>query len=418
LKFDGALPRKAEELLRDLRGLDDLLAETRREFDEERNRVAKALAESTAEHDRVARESERRVADAQARLEQTSQELARLRDEVERRRLEAEATVVALVRDKIRGFEFIARAWADYELALAETQGLALGLKEPPAPRAADVVREKGAAVSEARRRAKLAEWIVALYEFHFPWLTDLRDLDEEQGFVADAEPTSEDAAPEDPARQWLSKDEWRALPSAERNQLALERYLRSRQTPWQLGRDYERYIGYLREQAGYVVTYHGIIHGFDDLGRDVLAEKDGVLEVIQCKRWARRKEIHEKHIFQLFGTMVAARIEEPDKTIRGTFTTTTRLSERARKFAEVLEIRVEEDFPLADYPRVKCNIARTSGERIYHLPFDMQYDSTVIEPERAECYVMTCAEAEELGFRRALRWRGTVERAGASAGS
>jgi hypothetical protein len=131
LKYEGALPRKAEELIRDLRGLDDLLAETRHEFDEERSRVAKALAESTTEHYRLAREHERRVADAQARLEQANQELARLREEVERRRLEAEETVVALVRDKIRGFEFLARAWADYELALAETQGLALELKEP-----------------------------------------------------------------------------------------------------------------------------------------------------------------------------------------------------------------------------------------------------------------------------------------------
>lgn len=111
--------------------------------------------------------------------------------------------------------------------------------------------------------------------------------------------------------------------------QLALERYLRSTKSPWQVGRDYERYVGYLREREGCAVTYHGIIHGFEDLGRDVLAEKDGTIEVIQCKRWAQHKEIHEKHVFQLFGTMTAARIENPTKTVVGTFTTTTRLSDR-----------------------------------------------------------------------------------------
>ena len=177
--------------------------------------------------------------------------------------------------------------------------------------------------------------------------------------------------------------------------------------TPWQLGRDYERYVGYLREQAGWAVTYHGIVKGFEDLGRDVIAEKDGAIEVIQCKRWAQHKVIHEKHIFQLFGTMTAARIENPGKQVSGTFTTTTKLSDRAREFVRVLDIQVEESFPLADYPRIKCNIARCTDERIYHLPFDQQYDSTVVEPVRGECYVATAHEAEELGFRRAWRWHG-----------
>lgn len=57
-----------------------------------------------------------------------------------------------------------------------------------------------------------------------------------------------------------------------ERNQLALDRYLRSRKNPWQLGRDYERYVGYLREQDGWNVNYQRIFRGFEDLGR-VLAE-------------------------------------------------------------------------------------------------------------------------------------------------
>jgi hypothetical protein len=102
---------------------------------------------------------------------------------------------------------------------------------------------------------------------------------------------------------------------------------------------------------------------------------------VIQCKRWAKERVIHEKHVFQLFGTVVAMRIENPGKHVSGTFTTTTSLSERAREFARQLEIRVEENVPLQEYPRIKCNIGRRTGERIYHLPFDQQYDTTTIEP-------------------------------------
>jgi CheY-like chemotaxis protein len=52
---------------------------------------------------------------------------------------------------------------------------------------------------------------------------------------------------------------------------------------------------------------------------------------------------------------------------------------------------------------RIKCNVGRT-GERIYHLPFDQQYDTTVISPDREEC-VSTAAEAEALPVRRAWRW-------------
>lgn len=333
-------------------------------------------------------------------LDQKEADLRKEREEIDA----CLARLDLLLRDRVHGYEHIAKAWADWELALSEREASHLARKKHPARKAADAVREKGRDMAELRRRLKLAEYVTALYEFHFPWLVEFRDLEAEIGYVESAIEAEEK---EDPVARFLSKDEWAALSSAERNQLALDRYLRSRMTPWQLGRDYERYVGYLREQAGCVVTYHGIVKGFEDLGRDVLAEKDGVIEVIQCKRWAQHKEIHEKHIFQLFGTMVAARIENPGKHVVGTFTTTTKLSPRAREFARVLDISVEESFPLADYPRIKCNIARRTGERIYHLPFDQQYDTTVVEAGRGERYVASTAEAEELGFRRAWRWRG-----------
>jgi hypothetical protein len=313
-------------------------------------------------------------------------------------------TLELLLRDRVSGYQHIAEAWADWERIRSGRDANYLQHKKHPARTAAEVVREKGREMAELRRRMKLAEYLTALYEFHFPWLVEFRDIEAEIDYVASADSNE---SREDPASRFLSKDEWAALSTAERNQLALERYLRSRQSPWQLGRDYERYVGYLREQSGCIVTYHGIVKGFEDLGRDVLAERDGRIEVIQCKRWAQHKEIHEKHVFQLFGTMVAAQIENPGKTVTGTFTTTTALSERAREFARVLDIRVEESFPLADYPRIKCNIARRTDERIYHLPFDQQYDTTVVEPRRGEYYVATATEAEALGFRRAWRWRG-----------
>jgi hypothetical protein len=85
--------------------------------------------------------------------------------------------------------------------------------------------------------------------------LVEFRDVEAEIDYVA---PAAESDEKDDPAARFLSKDEWAALSTADRNQLALERYLRSRMAPWQLGRDYERYVGYLREQTGCAVTYHG----------------------------------------------------------------------------------------------------------------------------------------------------------------
>lgn len=329
------------------------------------------------------------------------------KQEVEADVRRSEEVARLLISDKIAAFEFIADAWADYERGRAALEALTLEEKAHPAIKAAETVSKKGEELAEATRRAKAAEWIVALYEWHLPWITELRDQEEQTAYVEEAKRDSGTARSDDPASRWLSNEEFQALPEGERNQRALERYLVSRKSPWQLGRDYERYVGYLREQAGCSVTYHGIAKGMEDLGRDVLAEKGSCIEVIQCKRWSQRKTIHEKHVFQLFGTMILARLESPDREVSGTFTTTTSLSPKAREVADHLGIKVEQNFPLEEYPRIKCNIARLSEDRIYHLPFDQQYDTTIIEPDRGECYVRTVAEAEDRGFRRAWRWRG-----------
>jgi len=54
----------------------------------------------------------------------------------------------------------------------------------------------------------------------------------------------------------------------------------------------------------------------------------------------------------------------------------------------------------------IKCNISRRDAEKIYHLPFDQQYNRTLIEEEKNEYYLETVKEAEELGFRRVWKWR------------
>ena len=138
----------------------------------------------------------------------------------------------------------------------------------------------------------------------------------------------------------------------------------------------------------------------------------------------AQNEQFTKKHINQLFGTTVEyyiknlTEINEEDQlnlftgilgsdTLKAKFITSCSFSETSKKFAKALGIEIIENFPFNDYPIIKCNVSRRDSSKIYHLPFDQQYDRTIIEEERNECYASTVREAEELGFRRAWRWRG-----------
>jgi hypothetical protein len=189
----------------------------------------------------------------------------------------------------------------------------------------------------------------------------------------------------------------------------------------WQIGRDYENYIGYLYECKGWDVYFHGR-KGFEDLGRDLICKKDKCIEIIQCKYWSQERTIHEKNIYYLFGTTVEYYIENfgksedlqlslfPEhikkKDVTAKLVTTTGVSSKAEQVAKTLEVVIERR-PFQRYPSVKCNVSRKTGEKIYHLPFDQQYETILIEEDRAERYVETVAEAERLGFRHAYKWTG-----------
>ena len=192
-----------------------------------------------------------------------------------------------------------------------------------------------------------------------------------------------------DPVKVYLSKEEYRQLSSVERNQLALDKYWGKRKTKWQIGKEYERYIGYLFESSGWSVSYQGILKRYDDLGRDLICRKEHDTVVIQCKQWRKERKIHENHLFQLFGTATLYRMNHPyEKAVRAYLYTTGELTDIAQEVAKHLGIGIERIPMKRDYPAIKCNVSQRTGEKIYHLPFDQQYDRTVIEQERNECYV------------------------------
>jgi hypothetical protein len=321
------------------------------------------------------------------------------------------------------GFPWLAEAFGDYAQLVESQRAAALETKSHPARKAAEEIREAGRKLRAAERLSRIRGYQLEYYESLFPWLTDFKDLTEEDAETLGTVGNSAPEQDEDAARRWLSEQEYASLSSVDKYQRALDRYHESRKTPWQVGRDYERYVGFLMEKDGYKVEYRGALDGLADMGRDLIAARSGEIHIIQCKRWAASKQIHEKHVFQLFGSSLEYQLALEDaqtapllgaaletrSTIVPVLFASTFLSPMAVRVAKRLNVRYIENFQPRPYPLIKCNISFRTGEKIYHLPFDQQYDRVVITPSRGEVFAMTVAEAERAGFRRAFRWKGPL---------
>jgi len=301
---------------------------------------------------------------------------------------------------------YFAKQFADCLYLMDLKAASDLACKTRPAFTAAEKVREISAQKRTLQEQCKLLEYQISLYESVFPWLSEFKEISaDDLASVANiaATPESEYST----LKNWLSPQEYQTLSETDRLQLALDRYASRKKSNWQIGIEYERYVGYCYEQKGYKVRYFGATEGLEDMGRDLIVSKGKKIFVIQCKRWASEKTIHEKHIFQLYGTTILQVMEHPECQVSGIFITTTSLSSLAKSCANYLHISVVEKFPLRSYPLIKCNISR-DGDKIYHLPFDQQYDRVIINPSDGDCYVSTVQEAESKGFRHAWRWHGS----------
>lgn len=366
-----------------------------------------------------------------SRVEQLAKDTQNLRTELIRDRkrfeeLKAEAAIAleTMSREKALGFPWLATAYSEYQKLYDLKMADALESKKPPARRAAEHLRAAATEKAALRRENRILRECYRYYENLFPWLIDFKgeDLDElirqTQERASDKYEESGENDDQDPAAQWLTTAE-KELTNSEKFQRALDRYWQSRKTPWQVGRDYERYIGYLHEREGFRVQYYGVEEGLEDLGRDLICSKGTEVRIVQCKHWSSNKTLHEKHVCQVFGTAEAYRKMDKgqldffrDHEVTSWLYVSCAASSTAKEFAEILGVNLIDEFPLLRYPIIKCNVSLHSGEKIYHLPFDQQYDRTLVE-YKDECYVETVAQAEALGFRRAFRWRGERAAAG-----
>lgn len=287
--------------------------------------------------------------------------------------------------------------------------------KKQPAIKAHEAVKQAKKEAREWRRKAQALESQINLYEAQVPWIVESIDysLDEiNEGLrIAESEKLSTKTG-DDPARIYIAASEWEGLSPLRRSEISLERYFETRQkSAWLAGVMYERFVGHMMEMDGFSVIYHGAINGVNDLGIDLIGEKEGLYKIVQCKRLSPIKGIpvRENVVAQIYGASLvfAQRKNIPFKKIRPTIVTSYDLSVEAREFASILKVEYFEMVELQKYPCIKCNIAK-NGEKIYHLPFDQQYDSVKINKKDGDMYVMNPEEAEAAGFRRAYRWSGS----------
>jgi len=353
-----------------------------------------------------------------------------IREEVAPSLKKGREAVEAIAKEKAQGFPWLAKAYNDYFSLLDLKLAGYLQYKSHPALKSSELVKQISKERREAEEAARKAKYLLDYCMGLAPWLDEYvgieaDELDKTIQEIHSAWEQKEEEFEEEVKRRFGPKYE--KLSPTQRLQRKLDWWWeKPNKTDWQIGREYERYIGYLYENKRWDVLYHGK-KGFEDLGRDLICKKGKKTEIIQCKRWAQQKEIHEKHIYYLFGTTVDYFLEHfgntevlrlgffPDliknTSVTPKLITTTNVSAKAKQVAEVLGVMIER-VPFQTYPSVKCNVSRKSGEKIYHLPFDQQYDTALVEEKRLECYVETVAEAEALGYRHAFRWKGETETA------
>lgn len=369
---------------------------------EEIVRLERTIREQQAQHHK---EISAQKANYEEQLSKANREIAQL-DE----RLQDSIFLSEVAKSNLRAIPYMSAIMAEFETYGLEKLARKLDwgysqerLKKVKHIR--EIKRDAEAMVAKNKEALYQLEYLLNM----FPTLRDVIDAEFDTLPIIEVS----DLTNYDATKDYLSKEEYEALSTVERNQLALDRYKNShRKTKWQIGRDYELYVGYKYSLKGYKIDYFGSYMGLEDLGRDIIAKKDGKTLIIQCKYWSSKKQIHENHINQLYGTMASYCIEHSLKKnqVKGILITNIELSTMAKTMAEYLGIEYVENFEMGDYPCIKCNINKDEfgyPTKIYHLPFDQQYDATKID-SAGEFMALTVAEAENAGFRRAHKWFGT----------
>ena len=368
------------------------------------------------------RRTKRAIKDAEEFKERNASELKAKEREFNRfkRELEKDFKEITEETDKLEEaynqamktsnpFRHVAEMFADWETIVYEKTTHFLRTKKHPAVKRSEDVKVLKEKTIEAVRNYKEMKYKYLFLLDAFPELKQYVDDEEALEHLADYKDYEDFKSERDEVFDWVSPEEYKNMSEVERNQLALDRYKKGKKSDWQVGMEYEMYIGHLLRRNKFSVIQYGIENGLNDLGRDIIASRveNGVrcIYIIQCKNWEKGKPVNENVVCQLYGTTVQYELTNKDLFFQETkvipmLVITNELSDMAQKFANKLGVLVSVR-PLKDFPMIKCNI--NNGNKIYHLPFDQQYYRTDIKLP-GEFYAWTVQETVNAGFRRARR--------------
>lgn len=220
--------------------------------------------------------------------------------------------------DTLQSCPWMARQVADvlylYDMQVEEE----LKYKVRPALKAADQVKKIAKEKRELQTQVKMLEYQIAFWYESFPWLEDYKEVPVKEAW--EYRNSSYEGSTDDGTKNWLSPEEYEKLSSYEKSQRSLDRYRRRKKSNWEIGIEYERYIGYLLEMDGWHVEYHGAMMGMEDMGIDLLASKEEKNLVIQCKRWGAEKIVRENTVCQLFGSTAMMAVRNESRTYTPVF--------------------------------------------------------------------------------------------------
>lgn len=175
-----------------------------------------------------------------------------------------------------------------------------------------------------------------------------------------------------------------------------------------EIGRRYERYVGYRYESAGWRVVYHGITKGVADRGRDLVCYNGSQVQLVQCKCWKAGAKIPRDVIENLAHTAEQYRAKFHDtnqltleypgfKAVRvvPVLISSCGVSWDAWCASKLLHVSLRKPLPFAPhYPKVK--VIRSASK--YYLPEYLRYDKISVSIADGDCYVATEEEARALG--------------------
>ena len=197
------------------------------------------------------------------------------------------------MKDKSESFPYLAGLMADFLTydfeVLAKKLDWGADQKREKKVKDIRLIRKEA---KERIRIAKEAEYQLEYLKQIYPEIEEIVDCSYDD--IKDMSSIEEFKENYDYTASYLSKKEYDELDSKERNQLALS-----------VG-----YNLYQKSSDKCSVRYFGNEKRLEDLGRDLIVESHNVIKIVQCKYWSRSKEIHEKHIFQLYGTAVSYKLD------------------------------------------------------------------------------------------------------------